>query len=74
MIADGVEPRLRGEAMGFYEMICAIAFMAAAAVGGAAAENVSPNSPYWLSAVVYISCSAVLLVLLPRRERGPAGS
>lgn len=64
MIADGIEAQLRGSAMGFYEMICAIAFMLASASGGFAAEVVTPRSPYWMSATVFLSCAVALSVLL----------
>jgi len=67
IIADGIEPELRGAAMGFYEMICAIAFMAASAFGGIIAELFDPRSPYGLSAIVFVSCAIALGMLLPNR-------
>jgi len=69
IIADDIEPEFRGAAMGFYEMICAIAFMAASAFGGIIAELVDPRTPYELSAVVYVSCAIALAVLLPKHPR-----
>ncbi len=70
IIADDTEPELRGSAMGFYEMTCGIAFMAASTLGGLVAEVVSPGSPFGLSAVVFVSCAIALSVLLPERPRG----
>ncbi len=70
VIADGIQPSLRGGAMGFFEMICAIAFMVASALGGVAAQVLSPRTPYGVSAIVYICCAVALYVLLPRRPRG----
>jgi len=69
IIADDIEPELRGAAMGFYEMICAIAFMAASAFGGVTAELVNPRTPYELSAVVFVSCAIALVVLLPKHPQ-----
>jgi len=69
IIADDIEPELRGAAMGFYEMICAIAFMAASAFGGITAELVNPRTPYELSAVVFVSCAIALGVLLPKNPQ-----
>jgi MFS family permease len=69
IIADGIEPEFRGAAMGFYEMICAIAFMAASAFGGMTAELVDPRTPYALSAVVFVSCAVALLILLPKHPQ-----
>jgi MFS family permease len=66
IIADGIEPELRGTAMGFYEMVCAIAFMAASAFGGISAELINSRTPYGLSAVVFASCVVALGVLLPQ--------
>lgn len=63
MIADDAEPELRGAAMGFYEMVCAIAFMTASAFGGVSAELVSPRTPYALSAIVFATCTVALAVL-----------
>jgi DHA1 family tetracycline resistance protein-like MFS transporter len=68
IIADNTRPALRGAAMGFYEMICAIAFMAASALGGASAEILSPRTPYMLSAIVFVSCVISLSILLPRHQ------
>lgn len=67
IIADEVGAHLRGGAMGFYEMICGIAFMTASAFGGLTAEVVNPRTPYALSAAVFASCAIVLAVLLSRR-------
>jgi DHA1 family tetracycline resistance protein-like MFS transporter len=69
IIADGIEPAFRGAAMGFYEMTCAIAFMAASALGGITAELVDPRSPYGLSAVVFVSCAIALGILLPKHPQ-----
>jgi len=69
IIADGIEPEFRGAAMGFYEMICAIAFMAASAFGGLTAELVDPRSPYELSAIMYVSCAIALAILLPTHSQ-----
>jgi MFS family permease len=69
IIADDVEPELRGTAMGFFEMICAIAFMVASTFGGISAELVNSRTPYGLSAVVFASCVVALGVLLPHRPR-----
>ena len=69
IVADGIEPELRGAAMGFYEMICAIAFMAASAFGGITAELVDPRIPYGLSAIVFVSCAIALGILLPRHSQ-----
>ena len=69
IIADNIQADLRGSAMGFFEMICAIAFMTASALGGAAAQVFSPRSPYGASAIVYVSCAVALCVLLPARQR-----
>jgi DHA1 family multidrug resistance protein-like MFS transporter/DHA1 family quinolone resistance protein-like MFS transporter len=69
IIADDIEPELRGAAMGFFEMNCAIAFMVASALGGISAELVNSRTPYALSAVVFASCVVVLGVLLPHRPR-----
>jgi MFS family permease len=66
IIADDVDPELRGTAMGFFEMVCAIAFMVASAFGGISAELVNSRTPYGLSAVVSASCVIALGVLLPR--------
>jgi len=55
--------------MGFYEMICAIAFMAASAFGGITAELVNPRTPYELSAVVFVSCAIALGILLPKHPQ-----
>jgi len=70
IIADNIQADLRGSAMGFFEMICAIAFMTASALGGAAAQVLSPRSPYGASAIVYVSCAVALCVLLPARQGG----
>jgi len=69
IIADDIEPELRGAAMGFYEMICAIAFMVASALGGMSAEFVNSRTPYGLSAVVFALCVVALGVLLPHRRQ-----
>ena len=69
LIADDIEPELRGAAMGFYEMICAIAFMAASAFGGVSAQLVSPRTPYALSTIVFVSCAFALAVLLRHHRR-----
>ena len=69
IIADGTERALRGTAMGFFEMICAVAFMAAAALGGTSAEFLNPRTPYMLSAVIFVSCIITLAILLPRNHR-----
>jgi hypothetical protein len=55
--------------MGFFEMICAIAFMVASAFGGISAELVNSRTPYGLSAVVFASCVVGLRVLLPHRPK-----
>ena len=70
IIADSIQADLRGSAMGFFEMMCAIAFMAASALGGVAAQVFSPRSPYGASAIVYVSCAMALCFLLPARQRG----
>lgn len=70
LIADGTQANQRGSAMGFFEMMCAIAFMAASATGGVAAQVLSPRSPYGASALVYLSCAVTLCVLLPARKHG----
>jgi len=72
IIADDTEPALRGTAMGFYEMICAIAFMAASALGGTSAELFNPRTPYVLSAVIFVWCMIALAVLLPHRPQSNA--
>ena len=59
------EPEFRGAAMGFFEMICAIAFMVASALGGISAELVNSRTPYGLSAVAFAFGVVVLGVLLP---------
>jgi MFS family permease len=69
IIADAIEPEFRGAAMGFYEMICAIAFMAASAFGGVTAELIDPRTPYGLSAIVFVSCAIALGILLPRHTQ-----
>ena len=69
IIADDVEPARRGTAMGFYEMVCAIAFMAASGLGGASADLLSPRTPFILSAVVFLFCVVALAILLPHRPR-----
>jgi len=69
IIADGIEPESRGSAMGFYEMTCAIAFMAASGIGGVTAELVNPRTPYALSAITFVSCAVALAVLLPHRSK-----
>ena len=69
IIADGTERALRGTAMGFFEMICAMAFMAAAALGGTSAEFLNPRTPYMLSAVIFVLCMITLTILLPRNPR-----
>ena len=69
IIAGGIEPELRGAAMGFYEMMCAIGFMIASALGGVLAESMSPGTPYVLSAFVFLSCAVVLSILLPHRSQ-----
>jgi MFS family permease len=66
IIADDTERALRGTAMGFFEMICAIAFMAAAGLGGTSAEFLDPRTPYVLSAIIFASCMITLAILLPR--------
>jgi MFS family permease len=69
IIADEVEPELCGTAMGFFEMVCAIAFMVASAFGGISAELVNSRTPYGLSAIVFASCVVALGVLLPHRSQ-----
>ena len=69
IIADDVEPAFRGAAMGFYEMVCAMAFMVASAFGGIFAEALSPRTPYVLSTVLFVLCAAALTVLLPHRPQ-----
>jgi MFS family permease len=69
IIADDIEPELRGAAMGFFEMICAIAFMVASALGGISAELVNSRTPYGLSAVVFVSGVVALGVLLPHHPQ-----
>ncbi len=69
IIADDIEPNIRGSAMGVYEMACATSFMVASAVGGITAETVNPRAPYAVSALVYASSAAALAVFLPRRRQ-----
>jgi len=69
IIAEEVEPELRGTVMGFFEMVCAIAFMVTSAFGGISAEFVNSRTPYGLAAVVFASCVVALSVLLPHRSR-----
>jgi predicted MFS family arabinose efflux permease len=69
IIADAVAPARRGTAMGLYETVCAIAFMAASVLGGTSANLLTPRMPYMLSAVVFVSCAAALAILLPYRPR-----
>ncbi len=69
IIAGGIEPELRGAAMGFYEMMCAIAFMIASGLGGILAQAVSPGAPYVLSAFVFLSCAVALSIFLPHRSQ-----
>jgi DHA1 family tetracycline resistance protein-like MFS transporter len=69
IIADDIEPELRGAAMGFFEMICAIAFMVASALGGISAELVNSRTPYGLSAVAFASGVVVLSVLSPHHPQ-----
>jgi MFS family permease len=69
IIADEIEPQLRGAAMGFFEMTCAIAFMVSSALGGISAELVNSRTPYGLSAVVFASCVVALGVLLPHHRQ-----
>jgi len=69
IIADDVAPARRGTAMGLYETVCAIAFMAASVLGGTSANLLTPRMPYMLSAVVFVSCAAALAILLPYRPR-----
>ena len=69
MIADEIEPELRGGAMGIYEMTCAITFMIASALGGVAAEALNPRTPYAFSAFVFLCCGVALQFWVkPRRE------
>jgi MFS family permease len=67
IIAGGIEPELRGATMGFYEMMCAIGFMIASALGGVLAETMSPGTPFVLSAFVSLSCAIALSILLPHK-------
>ena len=68
IIADGVELKSRGTAMGLYEMVCALAFMVSSALGGVSAEALSPRSPYAMSAAVFVSCAVALSIFLPPRH------
>lgn len=71
MIADNIEPQLRGGAMGIYEMTSAVTFMVSSAFGGVAAEVVSPRTPYAFSAFAYVSCAVALLIWLKSRREVP---
>lgn len=73
IIADNVEPALRGAAMGFYEMICAMAFMVASVFGGISAEVFSPRTPYVLSTLIFVLCAVALAVLLLLDSKTTAG-
>jgi len=68
MIADKIEPELRGGAMGIYEMTCAITFMIASALGGVAAEALNPRTPYAFSAFVFLCCAVALQLWIKLRK------
>lgn len=60
LIADNIEPELRGGAMGIYEMTCAITFMISSAIGGLAAEAINSRTPYALAGLVYFLSGVAL--------------
>jgi len=60
LVADAVDSRFRGYAMGIFESSCAVGFLLAATLGGLLAESYSARLPFLLASFCGFFAAAVL--------------